>query len=496
MSSKLRAVKRIALGGMCLAMPLLAGGQNAFSPGGNDYLIAGALAGDQTFPNAAIKATGGYLVWQDNSPSTNGLRIRAARLNSSLAMSGAPFLVSTNATRAGDREKPQVSLLNGGGAVFVWQDGRVGFQRIYARFCATNGAFLTGEILVNTYTNNFQINPAVATLADGSVVVVWSSSGQDGSMQGIFAQRFSATGAKLGAEFQVNYFTPYNQRTPAVAGLANGNFVVVWISELQRASASVDVYARMFSAAGVAVGSEFAVNASKTNLCANPAVAGSPQGGFAVVWSQKSDVTQVSPNNTWIPAGSRSTDGWDVFGRLLDANGAAANAPIRLNTHTYGDQYAPRISAFGRNYLTVWVSLGQDESWEGVFGQFLNSGGGLEGVEFRVNTTTVSRQIHPMVAADGVNRFLVAWSSFVAGTSFDLFARAYDLIRVDAVAVAQGMRLSWNTQPGCVYQVQVTGDYVTWANHGSPRVAVGYSDSLDVSAANGMACYRVIRVVN
>ena len=484
------------MGGLFLAMPLLAGGQNAFSPGGNDYLIAGALPGDQTFPNAAISATGGYLVWQDNSASTKGLRIRAARLNSSLTMSGTPFLVSTNATRAGDREKPQVSLLNGGGAVFVWQDGRIGFQRIYARFCATNGAFSTGEILVNTYTNNFQINPAVATLADGSVVVVWSSSGQDGSMQGVFGQRFSATGTKLGGEFQVNVFTPYNQRTPAVAGLANGNFVVVWVSELQRASASVDIYARIFSSTGVAVGSEFAVNTSTTNLCANPAVAGSPQGGFAVVWSQKSDVTQVSPNNTWTPAVSRSPDGWDVFGCLLDANGAAANVPVRLNTYTYGDQYAPKVSAFGRNYLTVWLSLGQDGSWEGIFGQFLSSSGGLEGVEFRVNTTTVSRQIHPTVAADGINRFLVAWSSFDAGTSFDLFARAYDLIRVDAVAIAQGMRLSWNTQPGCVYQVQVTADYVTWANQGSPRVAGGYSDSLDVSATNGMACYRVIRVVN
>ena len=496
MTSKLRAVKKFALGGWCLALPLLAGGQNAFSPGGNDYAIAGALRGDQTFPNAALSATGGWLVWQDNSASTNGLRIRAARLNSSLTLAGTPFLVSTNATRSGDRESPQVSLLNGGGAVFVWQDGPVGFQRIYARFCATNGAFTTAELRVNTDTNHFQINPAVATLADGSVVVVWSSSGQDGSMQGIFGQRFSAAGAKLGGEFQVNVFTPYNQRTPAVAGLADGNFVVVWVSELQRATASVDVYARIFDASGVAVGNEFAVNPSKTNLCANPAVAGSPQGGFAVAWSQKSDATQVSPNNTWMTPTSRSPEGWDVFGRLLYANGTAANAPVRLNTHTYGDQYAPKVSAFGRNYLTVWVSLGQDESWEGVFGQFLSSGGGLEGVEFRVNTTTVSRQIHPTVAADGINRFLVAWSSFVAGTSFDLFARAYDLIRVDAVAVAQGMRLSWNTQPGCVYQVQVSANYVTWANHGSPRVAGGYGDSLDVSATNGMACYRVIRVVN
>jgi hypothetical protein len=44
--------------------------------------------------------------------------------------------------------------------------------------------------------------------------------------------------------------------------------------------------------------------------------------------------------------------------------------------------------------------------------------------------------------------------------------------------------------------VQVSADHATWVNHGSSRVAGAYSDSLDVSAANGMAYYRVIRVVN
>jgi len=500
MSSKLRVIRRLALGAWVLTLPFLAGGQNAFSPGGNDYLIAGALPGDQTFPHAAIGTNGGFLVWQDNAPSTNGLRIRAARLNSSLMMSGSPFLVSTNAQRAGDREKPKVSLLNSGGAVFVWQDGMVGFQKIYARFCAANGSFLTGEILVNTYTNNFQINPAVATLADGSVVVVWASSGQDGSMQGVFAQRFSATGARLGSEFQVNTWIQYNQRTPAVAALTNGNFVVVWVSELQRTSASVDIYARLFDSSGNAIGNEFPVNTSTTNLCANPAVAGSPQGGFAVAWSQNDNTTSTagSQGGVYVTSGqtSRSPNGWDVFGRLFNANGSAASAPMRLNTYAYGDQYAPQVSAFGKNYLTVWVSLGQDSSWEGIFGQFLNSGGDLAGVEFQINTSTVSRQIQPAVAADGVCRFLVLWSSFVAETSFDLFARAYDLIRVDVVATAQGVRLSWNTQPGCVYQVQVSADYTTWVDYGSPRAATGYSDSLNMNAGSSMACYRVIRLAN
>ncbi len=490
MPSFLSVGKRLLVLGLLLTSAAFAGAQNAFSPGGNDYPIAGALGGDQTAPQAAVNASGGWLVWQDNAVDGDGLGIKAQRLSANLTQAAAGFRV--NGQGAGDQEKPQVALLNTGGAVFVWQGGPFGFQKIYARFLAANGAFITGDILVNTYTSQHQINPAVATLADGSVVVVWSSFDQDGFLMGVYGQRFDATGQKLGAEFQINQFARNNQRTPAVAALANGNFVVVWISELQRASASVDVYARLYDSAGTAVGNEFAVNTSTTNLCANPQVAGSPQGGFAVVWSQKEGAVR-NVSGIVVNASTSRPNSWDVYGRLYNANGTAANAPVRLNTEVFGDQYGPKINSFGKNYLVVWSSLGQDSSREGVFGQFLNSDGSLEGVEFRVNTTAVSRQLHPAVAADGINRFLVVWTSFVAGTSFDLFARAYDIIRAEMVHNAQAMSLTWNTQPGLVYQPQTSTDFVHWTDLGPRRTANGLSDSLPVNASNGAAYYRVVR---
>ncbi len=495
----LGAARRFAMLGCLLAIPLLVRGQNAFSPGGNDYAIASAIAGDQTAPQAAVSATGGYLIWQDNSVTTNGLRIRAHRLNSGLTRSLSPFVVSSvlNTPSVGDQEKPQVTMLKDGGAVFVWQGGRFGFQKVYARFYSANGTFITSDIMVNTYTNSYQINPAVATLADGSVVVVWASDGQDGDLQGIFAQRFSATGAKLGGEFRINQWVSKNQRTPAVTALANGNFVVVWVSELQRGASTVDIYARMFSSSGDAVGAEFPVNPSMTNMCANPTVADSPQGGFAIAWSQKDDRVFTAGSQSGVLVGpaqtSKSLNSWDVFGRIFDANGTAASGPIGLNTRRHGDQFGPKLSAFGRNYLAVWSSLGQDSSREGVFGQFLSSDGSLAGVEFRVNTTTVSRQIHPTIASDGLSRFLVLWSSFGAGTSFDLFARAYDLIRLEVATTAQGVTLSWNTQPGLVYRLQTSADNVTWTDFGAVRTAAAYRDSVTVSPASGAAFYRVIR---
>jgi hypothetical protein len=230
---------------------------------------------------------------------------------------------------------------------------------------------------------------------------------------------------------------------------------VVWISELQRTSAGVDVYGRIFNASGIAAGGEFAVNNAENSFCANPAVSGSPQGGFAVAWSQKDIVVRATPSNPYDPSGvhdpsaqagatafasvERSTNNWDVFVVLLDANGAAAVPPFRLNSYTLGDQFAPRISALGDRYLAVWTSLSQPDpntsvldQREGVFGQVITGDGGLvAAADVHVNTTTVNRQILPAVTADGAGRWLVVWSSLVsdAGSAgfggFDLFAQQY-----------------------------------------------------------------------
>jgi hypothetical protein len=394
---------------LALATPAFVYGQAGFVPRGGEYGIAGTLPGDQVFPALSIKTSGGYLVWQDNRTDGDGLGISALRLDSSFSAPLSSFRV--NQQGALDQEKPCVSLLNDGGAVFAWQGGRQGFQRIYARFLSSSNTWATGDILVNTFTKNSQLNPVVATLANGNVVVVWGSFNQEsaGSLQGVYAQRLSSAGQKLGGEFLVNQFTPFNQRSAAIAARADGGYVVVWVSEQQRFENSVDIFARVFNANGVAT-DEFLVNTG-TNACANPSVAPSADGGFIVAWMQKDVVVR--------------TDGWDVFARPF--SGAGFGGVVRrVNTQTYGDQYAPKISAIGSDYLVVWTSMGQDGSREGVYGQFLYSDGSHAGGEFRVNTTTISQQMHPVVASDGDGRFLTVWTSFVGGAgSFDLFAQRY-----------------------------------------------------------------------
>jgi hypothetical protein len=52
------------------------------------------------------------------------------------------------------------------------------------------------------------------------------------------------------------------------------------------------------------------------------------------------------------------------------------------------------------------------------------------------------------------------------------------------------MYLNWNTQPGMTYQPQVTTDFKTWSDFGSPRFESGTNDSINVGSSGGYF-YRV-----
>src|ERR1017187_7148740 len=123
MCLSLFARSALVCGCLAAAAPAVVFGQtNSYLTNGIEYTIAGSLPGDQTHPSLGIKTTGGYIVWEDNLTDGDGLGISARRLDGSLSGSLSSFRV--NANGAGDQERPQVALLNNGGAVFAWQGGR------------------------------------------------------------------------------------------------------------------------------------------------------------------------------------------------------------------------------------------------------------------------------------------------------------------------------------------------------------------------------------
>jgi hypothetical protein len=95
--------------------------------------------------------------------------------------------------------------------------------------------------------------------ADGDFVIAWQSFAQDGSNYGVYAQRYNAAAVPQGTEFRVNTHVSDRQESPSVAMDGQGNFAVLWQSNLQD-GAQRGVYGQAYNAAGIAQGGEFRVN--------------------------------------------------------------------------------------------------------------------------------------------------------------------------------------------------------------------------------------------
>jgi hypothetical protein len=106
---------------------------------------------------------------------------------------------------------------------------------------------------------------------------------------------------------------------------------------------------------------------------------------------------------------------------------------FRVNTYTTGLQQTPAVAAGpAGGFLVVWedggVFLnGQDGSFAGIYGQFLDETAQPAGVEFRVNAYTTDRQRQPAVSAAPNGDYLVTWDSQTQadGCCPDIYLRRY-----------------------------------------------------------------------
>jgi len=438
------------------------------------------------------------MVWQDAAIDGQGLGIAGLRLaDAGSTTAGSPFRVNEGV--AGDQENPAVAALPDGGAFCVWQGGVQGFQRILGRVLTADGAFATPDLAVSQGNGEHQIDPVLAVLADGSVVVAWSSYRQDGGYgYDVFARRFASQGEPLGNEVRVNATFGLGRRSAALAALPAGGFVVAWISERQtgvrnnvdsrgrpvaNAGAplfAVNVVARTFDATGEPIGPEREVSEPGA-VAANPCLAALPDGRVLAAWTRRAPASDAAK--------------FDVACRTIGALGDVETPERLVNASTYGDQYRPRLAISAHGVLAVWTSMGQDGSWEGVFGRWINEAGEPVGDDIRINSQTGGGQVLPAVATGPDSGLLVAWSSNLPRTGFELFAQRLAPLLLKVRAGAPGrLDLQWPTVAGGVYQVEMSRDGKTWVDVAAPRAATGSQAEFQAAASGQMVLYRVRRV--
>jgi hypothetical protein len=316
--------------------------------------------GEQSQPDMAVADDGRFVVtWtHDNDGNSYGVYGRI------FAADGSPltdaFRVNTYTTGNQSDSEVAVNVVTGDFVVVWGSEGQdESSWGVYGQRFNSTGAALGSEFRVNTCTSDQQSNPAVAMDADGDFAISWQSHGQDGSSWGVYGQRYNAAGTALGSEFRGNTYTSSQQSDPALAMDTDGGFVVAWQSNGQDGS-SWGVYGQRYSAAGMALGSEFRVNTYTSSQQSDPAVAMDTDGEFVVAWQSDQDGSS-----------------WGVYGQRYASDGTAHGGEFRANTYTYYYQQTPAVAfGAGGDLLIAWQSHPSDEegwSW-GIFGQFYGSG--------------------------------------------------------------------------------------------------------------------------
>lgn len=240
--------------------------------------------------------------------------------------------------------RPLIDNLPGGGWVIAWSGTWAG-DSIF-RLVAPDGTFLTGDVLINTYTNGGQTLPDVAVAPDGRmffVYVDYSAHGGVGTGTNLWGRLFDASGTPLGPDYPLN--TPASaaghQKQPRAAADGLGNFVVVWEDQLQDGSGTA-IAGRRFDHDGAPLGGEFAVNTTTAANQLNPHLAADAFGGFAVVWED------------W------SSGSADVRARRFDAQGAPLGPDFVVHAAIAGDQLNPDVemTRTGEDVLFTWEGPG------------------------------------------------------------------------------------------------------------------------------------------
>jgi hypothetical protein len=394
-------------------------------PGGTgEFQVNTYFSGQQDNPAVAMDSDGDFVVvWDSQLQDYSEYGIYAQKYFADGNRNGSEFIVNTTAT--GSQHTPRVAMDDAGDFVITWesndQDGSL--YGVYAQRYNADGSkpVINGsEFLVNNFTTNNQIHPDVAMDNNGNFVITWASSNQgDGDYDAIYARRYDSNGDPQSSEFKVNTFTDFVQFQPAIAMSGTGDFVIIWTSDSEDGDA-FGIYGQRYNADGskpVVNGTEFQINTYTPGTQLYPAVAMDDAGDFVATWA--------GPNDG-------GSDG--VFAQRYDSNGDAQGTEFLVNTYTTDYQSQPAVSLeTNGDFVISWQSNGQgsDSNGAGIFAQRYNADGSLpsvNGTEFMVNTYTTSTRGGSSIALDNDGDFVVVWHSYAGqdGDHYGIFGQRYN----------------------------------------------------------------------
>lgn len=324
----------------------------------HEFLVNTTTNDNQESPTAAILPDGSFvIIWVSQY---NALGIKQTDLyGQQFDASGQKRGPEVQLTNSVDREvRPSLGLQPSGDMVLTYQASDADGSGIFMMRLSRTLAVISLPLPVNTFTQYTQHSPSIAVDRNtGNFAIAWTSGpngssldppslSQDGSLAGVYARVFSASGADLSGEFRVNSHTEGTQHEPTVAFGADGKIKFAWTTSSQGFSGKTAIYANWFTQSGTRVRTEYLVSGSPTIDSGSPKLLPGHDHGFVIIWVY----------------------GLDIWYRYLYPSGGSE--PVRVNQNTSNRRHRPHAALSDRGDLGIsWVASGQDGAYEGVFFQ-------------------------------------------------------------------------------------------------------------------------------
>jgi hypothetical protein len=414
----------------------------------------------QALPNGGFAA-----VWvSDQQQDDKSIDIIARLFNSV----GQPLTNEVVVSQKGISANPVLGIA-GDRLVIVWE--QVDLKNKKTRWDVSLRVFNLGlnplaeQVKANKQLEGDQFAPRLQG-DDSGALLVWNSLGQDGSREAVMGRFISESGLFIDSEFQVNTRTFAGQLQPNVSTDAAGKWLVTW-STPRRGDFGMDV-----------VGQRFQIESTKAK----------PLEPIAVVF-----VNPLSENElmvSWPEVAGLEVDHYEIF-----IDNIPDPKPVNRNFFIWkqlqpGREYAFRVVYQLKNGRRSPMSaFGFNKTW----GRDFN----LDGLPDDWQTAFFGRDSGkwPATNADSDGDGATNFNEFLAGTDP---ADTSSSLKLELSAMEQGQRLSWQTEPGSVYQLEKANrlgpGVIQWRAEGDPVVAVEAAAGLSLKAVENMSFYRVKRI--
>jgi hypothetical protein len=289
---------------------------------------------------------------------------------------------------------------------------------------------------------------------------------QDGSREGVYGQFVHNDGSLVGSEFRVNSTTMAQQMQPTVASDGASQFVAVWTSFVGLPN-NFDLYAQRYVNVSSVLQPMPAPYVWAPFVLSNNVYAPELIVSWAPLLGLSISNYEVYVDGSSTPAGVVTGNSWT----MTAANGLAAST-----THSFvvdyvtsdGHRSPPSPPASG----TTWSGA----NYYGIPFEWMEQ---YYGMSFSSWPANVNAPLTP--GGPTLSQVFLSGGNPLDPTTW---------LQQQLVKTSQGMFLTWNTQPGATYQVQISTNLGVWANLGSPRFAAGTTDSINIGGGNA-GYYRV-----